>query len=343
MVDDGRSFEQTGRDPSPARHLPGSVLHDRIGARRLRRCRRVRPARRPPGAATARGTQARRFLRRSPPSTSTALNPAAERAVALLCARPSETGVIIDYDGTLAEIVPNPDEAVPLAEAVGVLERLITEFAVVAIVSGRPVAFLVERLGIGPALNRLGVYGHYGLEHRSIDGSVAREPLVNNYAAAVAGAIRDARAAVPPGAFVEDKGLALTLHWRNAPDVAPAAIELAHEIAERHGLAVLQGKKAIELVLPVANDKGSVVVSLLSSCSAGCVLGDDVGDIPAFAAVDTLVRSKDFTGVRVAVSSPEVPDVLVAQADFVVDGPRGALGFLAELSERASEAERPGV
>jgi trehalose 6-phosphate phosphatase len=219
-----------------------------------------------------------------------------------------------------------------------VLARLTARFGVVAVVSGRPVAFLAARLGVGPALSRLRVYGHYGLEHLEPDGSIAYDPLVDDYKGVVAAAVREAHARVPPGAFVEDKGLALTLHWRQAPEAAPAAIELAHEIAEGHGLAIRQGKRAIELVLPVANDKGSVVTSLLAACSAGCVLGDDVGDIPAFTAVDTLAHSGQFTGVRVAVTSAEAPEALLASADFVVEGPAGALGFLDELAKRASRA-----
>jgi trehalose 6-phosphate phosphatase len=244
--------------------------------------------------------------------------------------------VIVDYDGTLAEIVPNPNEAPPLPGAVGVLSRLIACYGTVAVVSGRPVSFLVAHLGIGPELAHLGVYGHYGLEHLGSDGTVDYDPLVDDYAGVVAAATAEAHARVPRGALVEEKGLALTLHWRQAPEAAPASVALAHDLAERHGLAIRQGKRAIELVLPVANDKGSVVASLLSACSAGCVLGDDVGDIPAFAAIDLLAHTRPFEGVRVAVTSPEVPEELVAMADVVVDGPRGALGFLGELADRAT-------
>lgn len=228
----------------------------------------------------------------------------------------------------------------PLAGALDILARLVARFAVVAVVSGRPVAFLTEQLGSGSPLDRLAVYGHYGLEHRAADGSVVRDPLVDDYQGAITKATRDAHAAVPPGAFVEEKGLALTLHWREALEVAPRAIELAHDIARRHGLAIRQGKRAIELVLPVANDKGSVVTSLLSSCSAGCVLGDDVGDLPAFAAIEALARSPGFTGVRIAVTGPEIPEALVKEADCTVEGPHGALGFLEELANRSSRANR---
>ncbi len=257
-------------------------------------------------------------------------------AFALLCEAPSTTGIVLDYDGTLSSIVSDPDDARPLAGAVGILERLTARYGVVAIISGRPVAFLVARLGIGPSLDRLGVYGHYGLEYRTPDGSIVCDPLVDDYTGAIDAATREVRAAVPPGVIVEEKGLALTLHWRHAPEAAPAAMELAQEVAGRHGLAVWQGRKAIELVLPVASDKGSVVARLLSECSAGCVLGDDVGDIPAFAAVEMLTGSRGLRGVRVAVTSPEVPQTLVARSDLVVEGPEGALWFLEQLAKRAA-------
>ena len=165
--------------------------------------------------------------------------------------------------------------------------------------------------------------------------------MVDDYAGAVAAAIDEARARVPEGALVEGKGLALTLHWRNAPAVAPAAVALARRIAERHGLAIRLGKRAVELVLPVANDKGTVVTSLLTGCAAGCVLGDDVGDIPAFSALDLLVRSGALAGVRVAVASEEAPEALLAGADVTVEGPLGALGFLGALADRA--AAGPGT
>jgi trehalose 6-phosphate phosphatase len=229
---------------------------------------------------------------------------------------------------------------VPLAGALDILARLVARFGIVAVVSGRPVAFLTEHLGTGSPLDRLAIYGHYGLEHRAADGSVGRDPLVDDYQGAITKATRDARAAVPPGALVEEKGLALTLHWREAPEVAPRATELAHEIARRYGLAIRQGKRAIELVLPVAIDKGSVVISLLAGCSAGCVLGDDVGDLPAFAAIGALARSPGFSGVRVAVTGPEIPEALTKEADFTVEGPQGALGFLEELANRAAPANR---
>jgi trehalose 6-phosphate phosphatase len=55
--------------------------------------------------------------------------------------------VFVDFDGTLAPIVDIPEEARPLPGAAAVLGRLADRYARVAVISGRPVAFLVEHLG----------------------------------------------------------------------------------------------------------------------------------------------------------------------------------------------------
>jgi hypothetical protein len=101
-------------------------------------------------------------------------------------------------------------------------------------------------------------------------------------------------------------------------------------------LTLRLGKMAAELVPSVACDKGVVVRSLFSGLGAGCVLGDDVADIPAFEAVAALELSGGFDGVRVVVASAEVPERLVAMSDVRVEGPRGALEFLSMLAKRAA-------
>jgi trehalose 6-phosphate phosphatase len=85
-----------------------------------------------------------------------------------------------------------------------------------------------------------------------------------------------------------------------------------------------------ELVPPVDTDKGVVVTALAAGLEAVCFMGDDVGDLPAFAALRRL-RAKGVDTLAVAVRGPEAPTALLAEADLVVDGPTGALGFLREL------------
>lgn len=205
-------------------------------------------------------------------------------------------------------------------------------FAKVAVVSGRPVAFLIRHLDLEDATIPVELYGQYGLERRRVDGTIVGPPHEKRYADAVGAALGEARARAPHGVIVEAKGIALTLHWRRAPEEKDASIALAHDLAEHHGLYSREGKMAIELVPDPRQDKGATIRSIYSDLSTGCVLGDDVGDIPAFRAARELERVRDFTAVLVVATSPEVPPELLELADVRVDGPHGALAFLETLA-----------
>jgi trehalose 6-phosphate phosphatase len=202
----------------------------------------------------------------------------------------------------------------------------------VAVVSGRPVAFLVERLDLSDAASRVELYGHYGLEHRLADGQVIGPPDEGRYEQIVDAALAEARSRAPRGVIVEAKGISLTLHWRQAPEEKAASIALAFELAERHGLTARQGTMAIELVPDSGQDKGTAVESIFSGLSSGCVLGDDVGDIPAFRAARELELARGFEAVLVVARSSEVPPELVKLANVSVEGPQGALDFLEALA-----------
>ncbi len=202
-------------------------------------------------------------------------------------------------------------------------------------VSGRPVAFLERRLELDVRPLPIELYGHYGLQHRLQDGQVVGPPLEDRYAESAQAALTEARARAPRGVIVEPKGVALTLHWRVAPEQKDAATALARELAVRHGLYAREGKMAIELVPDADQNKGSAIRSIFSELSAGCVLGDDLGDIPAFQAARELQRGRDFDAVLVVAASIEVPPELIELADLQVNGPHGALAFLEALSAAA--------
>jgi trehalose 6-phosphate phosphatase len=260
-----------------------------------------------------------------------AQNPEA-RAIARLATSPQTTGIALDFDGTLAEIVPDPAAARPLPGAIDAVQTLARRFARVAVVSGRPVAFLAQRLEIDHRPGPIELYGQYGLEHRLIDGTLVEPLHRRRYVDAVNAALREARADAPLGVFVEAKGIALTLHWRRAPEAKDATLALARQVAEHHGLYARVGRMAVELVPDSAQNKGDAIRSVFADLTAGCVLGDDVGDIPAFRAARGLEQLRDFSAVLVVVVSREVPPELVEAADVRVDGPQGALGFLRGLA-----------
>lgn len=251
-----------------------------------------------------------------------------EGALDVLLEDPAHSAVLTDFDGTLAAIVPDPEAAVPLPGAPEVLGALARRFAVVAVVSGRPAAFLTRQLaGAGPDV---ALFGGYGLEWVH-DGQVQRAPEVAPWLAAVAEVVAAARAAAPPGAGVEDKGWGVTVHWRGAPEAGPWAESFARDWAQRTGLELQPGRRAMELRPPVALDKGSVVRRVGRGRHAACFVGDDAGDIAAFAALDELA-SEGVGVLRIAVADVESPAELRDRADIVVDGPESALALLRRLA-----------
>jgi trehalose 6-phosphate phosphatase len=191
---------------------------------------------------------------------------------------------------------------------------------VVAVVSGRP-GPEVEGLLEAPGVLTFGLYGLEPKQARPPDAPLRRKV--------------EAVAASVEGAWVEDKEATLAVHYRQSPDREDAERILRTQLAEvaaNSGLSLLLGKMVLELAPAATPGKGTVVLrEALARRLAACLYaGDDVADLEAFAALDTLAEQGCRT-VKVAVRSPEVPDRLVQAADLVVDGPRGLLEMLRRL------------
>jgi trehalose 6-phosphate phosphatase len=207
----------------------------------------------------------------------------------------------------------------------------------VAVVSGRPVDFLLEVL----PPKGLVLVGQYGLE-RVEEGRAVPNAEAARYAEAVAAAAREAEAAMP-SLVVERKGaIAVTLHWRVDPALEEEALALGHRLAAAHGLAAQPGRRALELRPPLPFDKGTAAARLVSGCHAALMAGDDEGDVAAFQALDRLLAGGRLAHrLRIAVRSPEAPDRLLDEADYQVDGPAGLAALLTRLAD-AVTAPGPG-
>lgn len=252
---------------------------------------------------------------------------AAGRAgLAALRADPSRGLLAVDYDGTLSHIVARPQDAVPAIGAVEVLTRLAERMGRVGLVTGRPAQLVVElaRLAQVPGLV---VMGQYGTE-RWEGGVLTAAPPV----AGLARARRELPRLVEwVGAEVEDKGLSLVVHTRNAQVGAQEQLaEPVGELARRTGLEVHHGRRVLELRPPGFDKHGAVLA--LADPLPGSVLyaGDDLGDARGFDAVDEL-RAQGVPGVTVFSDSDEGPAALRARADVVVGGPGGVVAFLRDL------------
>jgi len=236
----------------------------------------------------------------------------------------ARAGIFTDFDGTLSGIVDDPDDARPLDGVPVLLEALAARYAVVAVLSGRPVAFLQAHLPSSIVLS--GLYGlevvRHGAREDHPSGGIWRE-VVDDVSTL-------ARASGPAGMRVESKGLSITLHYRGHPEIEDDVRRVATQQAARSGLVVRPARMSFELHPPIEADKGTALRELAGGLDAVCFLGDDVGDLPAFRALDDLARDGVVT-VRVAVRSEEAPEELLDAADLVVDGPEGARDALASL------------
>jgi trehalose 6-phosphate phosphatase len=234
-----------------------------------------------------------------------------EDALSRLAAEPSRAAILLDVDGTLAPIVARPELASVPEETRLVLRGLVDRYALVGFVSGRTGAAARELVGVDGAAYA----GVHGLE------------LVPE-ADAWRGALR--QFAGSDWAWLEDKGLTVAFHWREAPDEDAAREEL-EGVAERargFGLETRWGRKVLELRPPVDADKGTAVRTLLGERGLRRALyaGDDTTDLDAFRGLDGLE-----VAVRVAVVSDEAPPGLREAADLVVGSPAELLELLRKL------------
>ncbi|MER6063402.1 trehalose-phosphatase [Streptomyces sp. NPDC001792] len=258
--------------------------------------------------------------------------------LAALLAKPSAALVGLDFDGTLAPIVADPEQARAHPEAVPALAALAPKVASVAVITGRPAAVAVRYGGFAgvPGLEHLTVLGHYGAERwDAVTATVTAPPPHPGVAAARAdlpGVLE--RAGAWHGTWIEEKGRAVAVHTRRADD-PQAAFEALRgpltDLAARHGLIVEPGRMVLEL-RPPGMDKGVALTDHVRRTGAESVLyaGDDLGDLPAFAAVDEL-RADGVPGLLVCSGSTEVTE-LAERADMVVDGPAGVVDLLRSLA-----------
>lgn len=248
-------------------------------------------------------------------------------AIGQVVADPERTAVLCDFDGTLSAIVRDPTAARPIDGALEVLATLSERLRLVALVSGRPISFLQERT---EALAGLRYVGLHGLEWD--DGRV--DPDVEAWLAVARAVAEDLERTLPAGVLVEPKDLAVAVHWRRAPEAEAEARLAVADAASSSGLRIHDGRLSLELRPPVDVDKGTATEQLVAECGARNVwyLGDDLGDLPAFAALRRM-RDAGLGTLTVAArdeeSAPEVADA----ADVVVDGPRGVVHLLSALAD----------
>lgn len=221
--------------------------------------------------------------------------------------------LFLDLDGVLAPLAPTPDAVMPDPRRTAVLRSLADRLGGrVAIVSGRTIAE-IDRIAEAVTAPASGVHG---LERRRADGAVLRADASRGVRAAIAAFEDFAR--TRPGVIVEDKAVAAGLHYRGAPDAAPAAEALTRRLAAETGLSLQPGNMVIELKTPGAS-KGTAITAFMAEApfhgATPVMLGDDLTDEDGFQAAQAL----GGFGVLVGPPRPTAARFGLPDVDAVLD------------------------
>jgi trehalose 6-phosphate phosphatase len=242
----------------------------------------------------------------------------------------SETGIFLDFDGTMAPIVEDREAAAIVPEGPEVLAALSRLYPLVAFISGRGAADLYPRVGVdGPRY-----FGLYGAEEMTSSGLV-QSPLASQWRDAVQEmseqAIELIRARELTGCEAENKDLALSLHYRNSGFLEPpeALAAWAEQAADSHGFKVGTGRMVLELK-PKSVSKAEAFGRLFvgSEVKNAVVAGDDAAD------VEMMRRAAEIVPgllLRVGVVSAEAPAGMLENSDMQVSSPVGVVEFLERL------------
>ncbi|MGA7872379.1 MAG: trehalose-phosphatase [Candidatus Binatus sp.] len=200
--------------------------------------------------------------------------------------------LLLDYDGTLADIVSDPSQAMPIPGVARLIDQIAggDSRAMVTIVTGRPIAEVKRLL---PLRSRAHFSGVHGMEFTDRDGEIKFIEAALACAPELARVRRWLGKHVPPqrGFWIEDKTVAVGLHYRNADPGQSSRLcaRFADFVArDAPSLKLLPLKMMLEAI-PRAGGKDLAVKRIKQHAPRSFVtvsFGDDTTDESAFAALD---------------------------------------------------------
>ena len=242
------------------------------------------------------------------------------RESAAAAVAPSRLVLVTDFDGTLADIVPDPTRAMALPDSLHALRGLAQRLARVIVLSSRTDTDL-EVLVPVPGLRLIGDGG------RPLPTPEQRRALDRFNADATR------LLATIPGAWLEIKPASSAVHYRNTDRSGREVLALLQSLLVTTGLTGVAGRKVVEVHVPDVG-KGSALTAMLPSLEpAGVVcFGDDENDRSMFEVVGGLA----IPHLCVGVGSLEAPADLFGRCDLVVSGPTEAAALLNAIADWAA-------
>lgn len=198
--------------------------------------------------------------------------------------------VILDYDGTLSPIVPDPDKAILSEEMKQSLIQL-AKVTPVAVISGRDRADVEEKV----ALDQLIYAGSHGLDMAGPEGLDIPEKVDEEILNSLKKAAENLQKKLEHvnGCLVESKKYAIAVHFRNVADEEVELVKEAvlEELEEHKKLKKGTGKKILELKPDIDWHKGRATnwifeaLNLTKEDAIPIFVGDDITDEDAFASI----------------------------------------------------------
>lgn len=244
-------------------------------------------------------------------------------AVASRLARAERLLLMLDFDGTLAPIVPRPSDArIPDAALLTLRKLQASRRVTLAIVSGRGAGDVRALAGLAD----VHYFGSHGRERiRPGSAEVESSPAGLSQVRACCRRLADELGDIE-GFQVEDKGTAAAAHFRNVDERHWQRVERAvRQAAAMGSLNVSQGKRVFDITPNDGVDKGTAALELLGELDGLPIyFGDDTTDETAFAALpDEAItvyvgQERANSGARYRVNGPdEVRRALARLADAV--------------------------
>ena len=267
---------------------------------------------------------------RSSRAVASAADVTQRRLAPWLAQRPT-VALFLDFDGTLVDIAPRPDQA-RLTDAARevLLQAARTPNLDTVIVSGRALEDLKCLVDV-PGLTYV---GNHGFEIEG-PGLTFRHAQAERHGARLGAAAAALEELEVPGAAVEHKGTTLAYHVRQVPaGVRAEAVRAAEAVFRRHRLRIVHGRQVVEGRPPVDWHKGRAVLHVLVSRHGAdwpvrvraLYIGDDATDEDAFRSLRGIGRS-----VRVATAPP----ASVTAADYRLPDPDAVIQLLRWLAAGA--------
>ncbi len=272
--------------------------------------------------------------------TSSRIEAVARQCAEALAHRPA--GIFSDFDGTLSEIAPTPDAAVPFAGASEALDRVARLVDVAGIITGRAVGDVRSKVDA----DNLVVVGNHGLEwfehgqHVDHEAGVAAEQAIAETLAATQR--RLAEDVSTADMLWENKRLTASIHYRNVDDPVEVGLKLlpiVEEEATLRGLRVSGGKMLVELRPSVTVSKGTALEQIIRTrgLASAIFFGDDVTDVDGFRSLHRHRDEQGLKSVAIAIRSEDVHPEVIAEADVVLESVADTVAVLNRLAELLGE------